>query len=150
MKRVDFYLLGGSNFADQLNFCCRLAEKAVSQNNSVHIQTAEAIQNEALNEALWAFKAESFLPHAVGQDKFRDYPITIDTQSTNLNVDNKGEANRDLLMLLSNDLPVNYKNFKRLSLVIINQAEIIQESRKLYKQLKTEGFEVYIHDQRHV
>jgi len=148
MKRADFYLLNGSTFSDQLNFCCRLAEKALSKNNKIHIQTTESIQNEALNEALWAFKAESFLPHAVGQDQFKDYPITIDTGSDKLNLNPMEEENRNLLILLANTLPANYASFERLSLVIINQKELIQESRELYKRLKNERYEVHIHDQR--
>lgn len=110
----------------------------------MHIQTEEAIQNEALNDALWNFKADSFLPHSVGQNHHRDYPITIDTQSLSA----KGEGHRELLILLSTTLPSNYAEFARLSILVSNQADKIQAARTLYKELKAARKDVNIHDLR--
>lgn len=149
MNRADFYLLNSSAFSDQISFCCRLSEKALSRNKRIHIQTSESVQNEALDEALWTFKAESFLPHAIGQDQLMDYPITIDTASDKLNFDRDNQEKRDLLILFACTLPANYTSFNRLSLIATNHEQTIQESRVLYRKLKSEGYEVHIHDQRH-
>lgn len=110
----------------------------------MHIQTEEPIQNEALNDALWSFKASSFLPHAVGQNQHQEYPITIDTLSLSAN----NEGHRDLLILLNTNLPSNYSDFERLSILVINQEDKIQSARSLYKQLKSAGTDVNIHDLR--
>lgn len=144
MDKADLYLLPSNSFADQIQFCCRLVEKALSHAHAMHIQTEEPIQNEALNDALWSFKASSFLPHAVGQNQHQEYPITIDTLSLSAN----NEGHRDLLILLNTNLPSNYSDFERLSILVINQEDKIQSARSLYKQLKSAGTDVNIHDLR--
>lgn len=144
MKKADLYLIAGEGFSDLIQFCCRLTEKALAQGHKIHIQTEEAYQNEALNDALWSFKAESFLPHAVGQHEYQSHPITIDTLSISTN----NEGHRDLLILLGANLPANFNDFKRMSILIPNNTDKIEIARKIYKQLKKTGLEVNIHDLR--
>jgi len=152
MTRVDLYLLKGNSFSDQIDFCCRLTEKAFSKHPKIHIQTAEAIQSEALDKALWSFKTDSFLPHVVGQvkggqikegqAKANQAPITIDT----LPPEQADEQN--LLISLSKTIPNSFLNFERLCLVILNIESDIQAARDTYKKLKKQGIEVHIQDMR--
>ena len=130
MTRIDLYLLKGSTFSDQIDFCCRLTEKALPQHPKIFIQTAESIQNEALNNALWDFKAESFLPHIVGQElagqatgnsKTPSPPIVIDTQTIKSDPENK----KSLLITLCKELPANYQQFKRLCLIVLNIENVV-------------------------
>jgi len=144
MNRVDFYLLKSSTFSDQIGFCCRLSEKALAQQNKIHIQTKDTIQSDALNEALWSFKADSFLPHAIGQNLHQDYPITIDSQA--LEQQNKSQI--DLLILLCTEIPRNHHNFDRMCVIIPNQEDDIQLAREQYKHFKKQGLKVNIHDMR--
>jgi len=144
MNRVDFYLLKSSAFSDQIGFCCRLSEKALAQQNKIHIQTKDTIQSDALNEALWSFKADSFLPHAIGQNLHQDYPITIDSQA--LEQQNKSQI--DLLILLCTEIPRNHHNFERMCVIIPNQENDIQLAREQYKHFKKQGLKVNIHDMR--
>mgnify|MGYP000745249044 CR=1 FL=1 len=150
MTRIDLYLLKGNTFSDQIDFCCRLTEKALPQHPKIFIQTAESIQNEALNNALWDFKAESFLPHIVGQEidtgtsNIPSPPIVIDTHTIKAYPENK----QSLLITLCKELPANYQQFKRLCLIVLNIEEDIQNARKLYKHIKRQGLEVHIQDMR--
>ena len=144
MNRVDFYLLKSSAFSDQIGFCCRLSEKALAQENKIHIQTKDPIHSDALDEALWSFKAESFLPHAIGQNQHQDYPITIDSQALEQN----SNAHRDLLILLCSEIPRNHANFGRMCVIVSNQDSDIQQAREQYKHFKTQGLDVHIHDMR--
>jgi len=153
MTRIDLYLLKGSTFSDQIEFCCRLTEKALPQHPKIFIQTAESIQNEALNSALWDFKAESFLPHIVGQEsagqetansKTPPPPIIIDTHTIRSTPENK----ESLLITLCKELPGNYQQFKRLCLIVLNIENDIENARKLYKHIKKQGLEVHIQDMR--
>jgi len=144
MNRVDFYLLKSSTFSDQIGFCCRLSEKALAQQNKIHIQTKDTIQSDALNEALWSFKADSFLPHAIGQSQHQDYPITIDSQA----LEQKNNTQKDLLILLCTEIPRNHHNFDRMCVIIPNQKNDIQLAREQYKHFKKQGLKVNIHDMR--
>ena len=144
MNRVDFYLLKSSTFSDQIGFCCRLSEKALAQQNKIHIQTKDTIQSDALNEALWSFKADSFLPHAIGQNLPQDFPITIDSRA----LEQQNKTQRDLLILLCTEIPRNHHNFDRMCVIIPNQESDIQLAREQYKHFKKQGLKVNIHDMR--
>ncbi|MDX1453299.1 MAG: DNA polymerase III subunit chi [Oleiphilaceae bacterium] len=144
MNQADIYLLHSTAFSDQLVFCCKLAEKAFRQGLKMHIQTREAYQNEALNERLWDFRAESFLPHTVGQSAFESHPITID-----VNCSSSGDSgHRDLLILLTPTLPPKSENFKRVGMIVCNDPQDIQLARQAYKQLSNQGITANIHDFR--
>ena len=145
MNRTDLYLIKGSTFSDQVNFCCRLVEKALVQNIQVHIQTAEAAHNELLKDALWTFKAESFLPSTIGlTTQQQDYSITIDSRSFSPDDIN----GTDLLILLTTELPDHCESVARMSLVVANQDQALRSARTHYRQLKGRGVDVHIHDLR--
>ena len=146
MPRIDLYLLKEANFSEQISFCCRLTEKALTQHSRIHIQTVDAIQNEALDSALWAFKPASFIPHNTGQDFPVDKapPVIIDSEA----LLPQFQQDDSLLILLQKDLPDQFEKFSRLCLIIPNIEVEIQDARTLYKQLKQRGHEVHIHDLR--
>ncbi len=146
MPRIDLYLLNEGNFSEQIAFCCRLAEKALTQHSRIHIQTVDSLQNEALDSALWTFKAESFIPHSIGQSgaDSGSTPVIIDSSPLCAQL----HSDDSLLILLQKQLPERFEDFKRLCLIIPNIEIEIQDARKLYKQLKSLGHEVHIHDLR--
>jgi len=63
VPQADFYLLKQGPADRLMQTACRLAAKAVAAGQTVFIQTADAAQTAALDEWLWSFPAESFLPH---------------------------------------------------------------------------------------
>ena len=146
MPRIDLYLLKEANFSEQISFCCRLTEKAAERHSRIHIQTVDSMQDEALNSALWTFKPEGFIPHTIGQDYPSQTapPVIIDTAPLSA----KLQKDDSLLILLQKSLPEEFEQFSRLCLIIPNVEVEIQDARILYKQLKSLGHEVHIHDLR--
>jgi len=144
MTKIDLYLIQGDGFSDQVQFCCRLIEKARQHDNTVHVQTREAYQSEAINESLWAFRPESFIPHLIGQSSHPHYSVTIDVHSLN----NSAAKNRDLLILIDSPLPSSIQDFKRLCLIVPNQQDALKQARQHYRQLASDGLNVHTHDLR--
>jgi DNA polymerase-3 subunit chi len=144
MNRADLYLLSTPAMSEQVNFCCRLTEKAFHDFKRIHIQTSQSIQNEALDTALWTFKPESFLPHGIGQAIKPIPPIIIDSH----NLQGELFSSSNLLILLASQLPENTKNFDRVCILVPNIEDEIQRARVLYKELKQQKTEVHIHDMR--
>ncbi len=144
MNRADLYLLSTPSMTEQVNFCCRLTEKAFYDFKRIHIQTTQSVQNEALDTALWTFKPESFLPHDIGQTVEPSPPIIID----NNNLQEMFFSSSNLLILLATQLPENAKRFDRMCILVPNIEEEIQHARVLYKELKQQKIEVHIHDMR--
>lgn len=144
MQQADFYLLESPREFDHLRFTCKLVEKAFGQGLHIHVQAISGEQAEELNDMLWHFKPDSFVPHAIGQSQYAQHPVTIDVQSASTT---EG-SNTDLLVLLSCELPGNYQDFSRVSLITPNDPSQLQQARSLYKHLQSLNITANIHDFR--
>lgn len=144
MAKADLYLIQGEGFSDQVNFCCRLSEKAFSLGHSIHILTAESYQNEAIDVALWSFKAESFIPHEVlSASTSPDLAVTISA----LSQPPPGKA-KELLISTSLKLLEDLEGYKRIAIIVVNEEQAIAEARTLFRHLKALNFDVQTHDLR--
>ncbi|MBB5208680.1 DNA polymerase III subunit chi [Chiayiivirga flava] len=78
MPRADFYLIAKPRFADDpLLLVCELARKAYETGQPVLILARDAMQAEALDERLWDFDEDAYLPHQIaGQQEDDDDEIT--------------------------------------------------------------------------
>ena len=63
MTKVDFYILSDSGAVARSHFACRLADKAFNAGHRVYIHTSDEASAAALDEQLWTFRPQSFLPH---------------------------------------------------------------------------------------
>ena len=66
MARADFYLIGKPRFREQpLLLVCELARKAVHASQPLLVLAASAEQAEALDDLLWSFDPDDYLPHQI-------------------------------------------------------------------------------------
>ena len=63
IPKANFYLLSQDQPAEQYVFACRLCEKILSQNLKAYIHTDTEEQAQYLDDLLWSYRPESFLPH---------------------------------------------------------------------------------------
>ncbi|WP_454833012.1 DNA polymerase III subunit chi [Pseudoxanthomonas wuyuanensis] len=80
MMRADFYLIAKPRFlTEPLKLVCELARKAYDANLWTLILARDAEQAEALDELLWAFDDEAYIPHQIaGTDEEDDLtPVLI-------------------------------------------------------------------------
>ncbi len=61
--KIDFYILRDENFLQSFTFTCQLVEKLYDQGNSICIETESPKAAEQFDQALWSFRANSFIPH---------------------------------------------------------------------------------------
>jgi len=73
--QVDFYLLGPDAPGAE-HLACRLALMAWERGHAIDIVTADDASASALDELMWRYPAERFLPHAVTQNR-GDAPVRI-------------------------------------------------------------------------
>ena len=64
MTRIDFH----SNVPDKINYACRLARKARNANFQIVILAQDRAQLMQLDELLWTFSEQDFLPHVMLDD----------------------------------------------------------------------------------
>lgn len=78
--RADFYLIGKDRFREQpLLLVCELARKAHDSGAACLILVRDGTQAEELDDLLWEFDENAYLPHQIaGQDEDDDVtPILI-------------------------------------------------------------------------
>jgi DNA polymerase-3 subunit chi len=63
--KVCFYPLDQSDREQVLLFACRLVEKARSLGHSVHLLSESDTEARQLDDLLWHFRPDSFLPHTL-------------------------------------------------------------------------------------
>ena len=74
MPRVDFYVLPDNKDNGRALLACRLADKAYTLGHEVYILVASEAQAGALDDLLWTFRQDSFIPH-------ERYPLAGDEAS---------------------------------------------------------------------
>ena len=70
MPRADFYLIAKPRFLEEpLKLVCELARKSYDANLWTLILARDAAQAEELDELLWAFDDEAYVPHQIAGDQ---------------------------------------------------------------------------------
>jgi DNA polymerase-3 subunit chi len=80
MPRADFYLIAKPRFLEKpLLLACELARKACDSNQPLLVLAASSAQAEILDELLWEFDEDAYVPHQVaGVDEDDDLaPVLI-------------------------------------------------------------------------
>ncbi|KFN51344.1 DNA polymerase III subunit chi [Arenimonas composti] len=78
--RADFYLIGKPRFREQpLLLVCELARKAHDAGQPLLVLCASAAQAEELDDLMWAFDPDAYLPHQIvdPDDDGADVPVLI-------------------------------------------------------------------------
>ena len=70
MPRADFYLIQRERFREEpLLLVCELARKAHDANLWTLVLTRDVEQAQQLDELLWAFDEEAYIPHQIAGDE---------------------------------------------------------------------------------
>lgn len=143
MTDVDFYVLAGQGQRDQLQFTCRILEKALAHNNRVLLHTSTEEQARKLDQLLWTLQPESFIPHALVNDAAAPThcPINISWG------DNPGQHD-DILINLSAEVPPFYSRFQRYIGIVVQHDKVLNYTRAHYQYLRERGHQIRTHDMR--
>src|SRR5690606_15760514 len=93
---------------------------------------------QEFDELLWTFKPESFIPHAcLPCDRLEQVEITTDLQSE-IPLHN----HHNVLLNLSSRVPAYFSRFGRLSEVVIQQPEVLKNTREHYSFYRERGYPI--------
>jgi len=136
MSQIDFYILPDTN---HLPFVCRLIEKAYKNRHSIFIHANNQAEANHLDELLWTYRDDSFLPHNLyGEGPDPAPPIQIGYQQI-------PEKHRDILINLNNTVPTFYKQFSRVLELVANQPEQQHIARERYRFYQAEKCKITSH-----
>jgi DNA polymerase-3 subunit chi len=139
MPRADFYLIAKPRFRDDpLLLVCELAKRAFESGQQTLILTRSFDQAEQLDEKLWEFDADAFVPHQIagdGDDAITPVLIAAPDSRT---------PDRPLVINLRDDCAPGL--FERvLEVVPADEAQRLG-SRKRWATYKAAGLDVAKHD----
>ena len=139
MPRADFYLIAKERFREEpLLLVCELAKKAYAANLPTLVLARDAAQAEALDDLLWSFDADEYLPHQIaGDDEDELCPILIATPDMDVPA-------RPLLVNLRDAVPAG--NYDRVLEVVPADPEARGPLRERWKHYQALGFEVKKYD----
>ena len=139
MDRVDFYLLASARREDQLLVACRLADKAWQSGHRVFIHTAANETAAQLDDLLWTFRADSFIPHAISHSAADDAaPVLVGGDAA-------PEGPIDVLINLDERVPVAAERCTRLAEVVGSDPLSRESARKRYRLYRERGCSLHYH-----
>lgn len=139
MPKIDFYILAENEPKSHFQFACRLIEKAHKNKHRIYIHTDSEADAHQIDEMLWTYREDSFLPHNLyGEGPEPAPPIQIGFNAT-------PEKHRDILINLSKQIPAFFKQFNRVLELVPSESSLQEAARERFKQYRAQGFEITTH-----
>ena len=139
MPRADFYLIDKPRFREQpLLLVCELARRAFAAQQPTLILVRDFEQAEAVDELLWAFDEDAFIPHQLaGDDDDADTAVLIVPPGIDT-------TDRPLVINLREGCAPG--RFERVLEVVPDDETQRTGSRERWKAYKADGIEPVKHD----
>ena len=139
MPRADFYLVGKPRFREEpLRLVCELARKAHDAGQWTLVLARDQAQAEALDDLLWAFDEDAYVPHQLAGDEEDDLaPVLIATPAMDVPM-------RPLLINLRDDAVDG--SFERVLEVVPADESARGPLRERWKAYNARGFELNKYD----
>lgn len=131
MTRIDFY----SNVPDKLAYACRLVRKARAAECRVVLLTRDRNELARLDQALWTFSEQEFLPHVPAGD-----PLAATTPVILTDSDSADLPHYQLLINLSASTPAHFARFERMLEIISSDDADKAAGRERYRFYQQRGY----------
>ena len=123
MARIDFYILPDTTLEARLAFAGKLAETIWRKGYRLHLHCEDKALAEQANAALWSFREDAYLPHALEDSEMAaSVPITLGWQTLPTP---KAET---ALLNLHPDIPDGVERYARCQ--IINQHQHVLVAKR--------------------
>ncbi|MGE6791443.1 DNA polymerase III, chi subunit [Pseudomonas guineae] len=133
MPRIEFYVLSTAVPGDRLRAACQLAMKAWRASLPVFLRGNDDAQCAELDELLWRFKAESFVPHNLYQDE-ADAPVAI-------GLDQEPASTQGILINLGSTLSPQVERFSRVIEIVNQEPDLLTACRENFRSYRQRGYD---------
>ena len=140
MSQADFYVLPDAEPEKRTAFLCRLADKVLGQGLNIYIHVTGEIEAERLDQLLWDYRADAFIPHGLLNSK-PDAPVQIGWGD-------QLPQHRDVYINLALEASTETLKFDRILEIVIQQPDILAATRKNFALYKNSGRTPKMHDMR--
>lgn len=133
-RRVDFYVLSGTEERARFKLGCKLAEQAYLAGERVFVWLDEPHALARFDELLWTFADRSFVPHEIYADaaQWNDTPVLLGCGP-------QPQQPFNLLVNLGNAIPAAAAHATRIVELIDADAERRRAGRNRFRQYREQG-----------
>jgi DNA polymerase-3 subunit chi len=144
MTRIDFYILQDSTSDARWHFACRLIDKALHSGLNILVITDSLEEAQHIDDLLWSFKPESFIPHALFDPQtsavhMQSAPVIIATIAL---LEHQLEHHHGLLINLGQQIPPWFSRFERLSEIVIQEPTVLKNTREHFSFYRERGYPI--------
>lgn len=112
---------------------CRLAEKAYGLGHRVYIHTRSPEQARELDDLLWTFRQNSFVPHALLPFEEDDSPPVF------IGWEDKPGVQAEVLINLTHEVPAFFQRFERVAELVDQEPQTLAKSRERFRYYRDQG-----------
>jgi DNA polymerase-3 subunit chi len=131
--RIEFYVLSSANPADRLRAACQLAAKGWRHGLPVFLRCSDAAQRDELDQLLWRFRAESFIPHSLVNDD-ANAPVV-------LALDEAPAFQQGLLINLASSISPHVERFSRVIEIVNQEPDLLAACRENFRAYRQRGYD---------
>lgn len=133
--RIDFYVLSECKENGRMLLACRLTDKAYQLGHSVYIATASEAQAAILDDLLWTFRQDSFIPHErYSAAHPQESPVLI-----GIGADVAPHRNLQILINLTDVIPNGLEHYQRVIEVVDTDPQVLAASRQRFREYREHG-----------
>ncbi len=136
MTEIKFYVGRSDNLKSRLLLACQLTQKALDHNLHVYIHTDSPETVEQLDDLLWTWNEDSFIPHGLARDEGVKVVLGYDYEPI---------EQCDYLINLSNGRPTFFGRFERMAEILDQDQEILTKGRDRYRFYQDRGYKLDYH-----
>ncbi|WNF45857.1 DNA polymerase III subunit chi [Pseudomonas sp. SG20056] len=133
MPRIEFYVLSTAVPAERLRAACQLAMKAWRAGMPVFLRGSDAQQCSEVDELLWRFKAESFVPHSLYEEDAQA-PVVI-------GLDEEPSSAQGVLINLGSTLSPQVERFSRVIEIVNQEPDLLTACRENFRSYRQRGYD---------
>lgn len=148
MTRIDFYILADTASEARWHFTCRLVDKALTSGLQILVVTDSLAEAQLLDNLLWTFKPESFIPHGLfdPNDTVAAMATTMTTTPvivTDITLtEDQLAQHHGLLINLSQQIPAWFSRFERVSEIVIQEPMVLKTTREHFSFYRERGYPI--------
>ena len=138
MSRADFYSLKDNHGDARYRLLQQLLSKSLGQGTNVHIHCRDGAEVSHLDNYIWAFKPESFLPHHILDDDSQANmasPITL----------GHGQQRSTEASICVNLSAEPVQGYERIIEIVVQEPTILEQTRAHYRHYQQAGHEMNLH-----
>ena len=139
MSRADFYQLKSNDPASRYPLLCRLLEKCLGVGQQVYIICHDEAEALHLNQYIWAFKPDSFIPHICAHEQAQAIVVLGHTSTPAAAQPHHHEICINLSQALAPD------KFDRIIELVVQETEMLQTARDHYAKYNELGRTMQYH-----